>query len=205
MKYHINNKKGFTLIEIVVVIGILAVIAISVGAFQTDVFKNNKFSMDSLNTTQDARSIIATMVKELRSASPGSNGSFTIVQAATNTITFFSDVDGDVLKEQIRYYLATTTLKKGVIKPTGNPPTYNSANETFYYLAYNIRNSSTTPVFEYYDSNYMGTSSPLTQPVTTTQIKLVKINLMIDVDPNKAPVIKNYTSQVSIRNLKDNL
>jgi hypothetical protein len=51
----------------------------------------------------------------------------------------------------------------------------------------------------------MGTSSPLTQPVITTNVRLIKINLMIDVDPNRAPVIKTYTSQVSIRNLKDNL
>lgn len=205
MKYILDNKKGFTLIEIVVVIGILAAIGVTLGTFQTDVFKNNKFSMDSLNTTQDARSIIATMVKELRSASPGSNGSFTIVQAATNTITFFSDIDGDNLKEQVRYFVATTTLKKGIIKPTGNPLSYSNNNETFNYLAYNIRNSSTTPIFEYYDSNYMGTSSPLAQPVTTTQVKLIKINLMIDVDPYKAPVIRTYTSQVNIRNLKDNL
>jgi hypothetical protein len=38
-----------------------------------------------------------------------------------------------------------------------------------------------------------------------TNVRLIKINLMIDVDPNRAPVIKTYTSQVSIRNLKDNL
>jgi hypothetical protein len=145
------------------------------------------------------------MVKELRTASPGSNGSFTIVQAATNTLTFFSDIDGDLLKEQVRYYLATTTLKKGVIKPTGNPLTYNSNNESFFYLAYNIRNSSTTPLFQYFDAYYMGTSSPITQPVTPTDVRLIKINLIIDVDPNRAPVIKTYTSQVSIRNLKDNL
>lgn len=191
--------------EIVVVIGIFAAIAISIGNFQFDIFRNNRFSSDSLNTLHDARTIVSTMVKELRSASPGNTGAFTIVQAATNTLTFFSDTDGDSLKEQIRYYLATTTLKKGVIKPTGNPLSYNSNNETFSYLAYNIRNSSTTPLFEYFDTNYMGTSSPLTQPVITTNVRLIKINLMIDVDPNRAPVIKTYTSQVSIRNLKDNL
>ncbi len=200
-----NHIKGFTILEIVVVIGILMLIAVSLGAFQTDVLKNNRFSLDSLNTVQDARSIISTMVKELRTASPASNGSFTIVQAATNTLTFYSDIDGDLLKEQVRYFLSTTTLRKGVIKPTGSPPTYNNNNETFSYLAYNIRNSSTTPLFEYFDSNYMGTSSPLAQTVITTNVRLVKVNLIIDVDPNRAPIIRTYTSQVSIRNLKDNL
>ena len=39
-------------------------------------------------------------------------------------------LDDDGLKEKIRYYLTGTTLKKGVIKPTGSPPVYLSANES---------------------------------------------------------------------------
>lgn len=198
-------KKGFTLAEIVVVTGILGLIVFSVGSFQKNILDYNKFSQDSLSSAQDARNILRVMIKELRSASLANDGSFAIIQAATNTITFYSDTDGDTLKEKIRYYVATTTLMKGSIKPTGNPLTYNSANEVFSTLAYNVKNATSTALFEYYDSLYAGTTTPLTQPVTVTNIHLVKINLMIDADPNKSPLIKTYTSQVSIRNLKDNL
>ncbi len=197
--------KGFTLIEIIIVIGILGLIIIAVSSFQRNVLIYNKFSQDSLSSAQDARAILRTMVKELRSASPSNNGAFSIIQAATNTISFFSDTDADGLKEQIRYFLTTTILKRGTIKPTGSPLTYNSANETFSFLAYNIKNSTSTPLFEYFDNSYAGTSTSLTQPVTATQVHLVKINLIIDVDPNRAPIPRTYTSQVNLRNLKDNL
>ncbi len=198
-------KKGFTLAEIVVVVGILGFIMVAIGSFQRNVFVYNKYSQDSISSAQDARNILRVMVKDLRTTSPSNNGAYAIAQAATNTITFFSDTDGDGLKEQIRYYIATTTLKKGSIKPTGSPATYNSANEIFFTLAYNIKNATSTALFEYYDNTYAGTSSPMTQPVTATNIRLIKINLIIDADPYKSPVPRLYTSQVNLRNLKDNL
>jgi len=200
-----NYKKGFSLAEIIVVIGILGIIMIAISNFQKDVFVYNKYAQESLSAAQDARNVLKVMVKEIRTASPGSDGSYAITTAATNTIAFFADTDADGLKEKIRYYIATTTLMKGNIKPTGNPLTYNSANEIFTTLAYNVKNATTTPLFEYYDNAYAGTSSPLTQPLVISNVRLVKINLMIDSDPNRSPVVRTYTSQVSIRNLKDNL
>ncbi|MEK7463788.1 MAG: type II secretion system protein [Patescibacteria group bacterium] len=206
MKFYF--KKGFTLVELIVVIGILGLIMIGVSNFQVDVLVYNKYAENSLSSAQDARNVLRVIVKELRTASPSNNGAYAIAQAATSTITFFSDTDGDGLKEQIRYFISTTTpvtLKKGSIKPIGSPSVYSPSAEVFSTLAYNIKNATSTALFEYYDNGYAGTSSPLTQPVTVTSIRLVKINLMIDADPNKSPIPRLYTSQVSLRNLKDNL
>jgi prepilin-type N-terminal cleavage/methylation domain-containing protein len=200
-----NNTKGFSLAEIVVVIGILGIIMVAVSGFQRDTFVNTKFAMDSLSTTQDSRNILRMMVRELRTSSSGNDGSYPLISAATSTISFYSDVDADGLKDKVRYYIATTTLKKGLIKPTGSPLTYVAANEVFSTLAYNLKNSTSTPLFEYYDNAYAGTSSPLTQPVNISNVRLVKINLIVDVDPNKSPTVRTYTSQVNLRNLKDNL
>ena len=135
---------------------------------------------------------------------PSANGAYPIASASTSTITFFSDVDADSIEDQVRYYIASTTVYKGVIKPTGSPLTY-SGSETTKILATGIRNSSSTPVFEYYDSNYAGTSSPMTYPLTITSIRLIKINLTIDTDVNKAPIWRTFSTQVGLRNLKDNL
>ena len=198
-------QKGFTLIEILVAVAILGVIMVAISTFQVNIFKFNKYSSDVLQSSQDARSILRTMVTELRTSQPSNNGAYPIVLAATSSITFFSDTDADGLQEQIRYYLSTTTLKKGVIVPTGSPLTYNSNQEKFFYLAYNIKNGTSSPLFEYFDNTYAGTSSPLTQPVTVSKVRLVKINLLIDADPNRSPLPRLYTSQVMLRNLKDNL
>ena len=202
----LQGNRGVTLPELLVVVGITGIIVLALTSFQKDIFFNSKFAADSLTSAQDARSILRTMIAELRVTSPSSNGAYAIAQAATSSITFFSDTDGDGIKDQIRYYLTgTTTLKKGVVKPTGSPLVYNSANETFKTLAINLKNSSSTPLFEYYDSGYAGTSSPMTYPLDITRIRLVKINLLIDADPNRSPVPRTYTSQTSLRNLKDNL
>lgn len=202
----LQGNRGVTLPELLVVVGITGIIVLALTSFQKDIFFNNKFATDSLTSAQDARSILRTMIAELRVTSPSSNGAYAIAQAATSSITFFSDTDGDGVKDQIRYYLTgTTTLKKGVVKPTGSPLVYNSANETFKTLAINLKNNSSSPLFEYYDSGYAGTSSPMTYPLDITRIRLVKINLLIDADPNRSPVPRTYTSQTSLRNLKDNL
>ncbi len=203
----ISFKKGVTLAELMVVLGIFGLIMITVANFQKDVITNTKFSTDSLSSIQDARIILKLMVSELRSASPGTDGSFALAQVATNTITFYSDSDDDGLKEKIRYYISTSTntLMRGAIKPTGPPYVYNNANETFTTLAHDIKNATSTALFEYYDNNYAGTSSPLSSPIIITKVHLIKINLMIDADPNRSPIPRIFTSEVSLRNLKDNL
>lgn len=199
-----NYKKGFSLVEIVVVTGILGMIMLAVASFQRNVIVYNKYSQDTLSSIQDARNIIRIMVKDLRTASQGNNGSYALANTATSTITFYSDTDGDGLKEQVRYYISSSTLIRGSIKPSGNPIGY-TAGETNTILAYNIRNGTSTALFEYFDDTYTGTSSPLTYPLSVADIKLVKINLLINADPNKTPIPKLYTSQVTLRNLKDNL
>jgi len=198
-------KKGMTLIEIIIVIAILGIIMIAMSSFQLGILNNNRFSQDSLTSLQDAKTILRTMIKEMRTIAPSNNGSFAIINVATSTISFYSDIDGDAIKEQLRYFLVSTTLKKGVIKPSGSPLVYNPANENISILANNIKNSTSTMLFEYYNENYTGTSSPLTYPINLSDIHLIKVNLMIDVDPNRSPVPRLYTSQVNLRNLKNNL
>lgn len=201
-------KKGVTIAELVVVIGILGLIMIAISTFQVNVIKNNRYAQDSLITLQDGRVIIRTMIKELRSVSPSNNGAFPIIQASTSTISFFSDIDGDGSKEQVRYFIASSTvLKKGIIRPTGTPSVYNSASEVITIIANNIKNSSSTPLFTYYNSSYDGTSTstPLTYPLVLANVHLIRVDLVIDVDPNRSPIPRTYTSQVNLRNLKDNL
>ena len=204
-KIYFKNNRGFTLAEIIVVVGIFGLIMIAISSFQRNVFVYNRYSQDAFSSAQDARNIIRVMVKDLRTASQSNNGAYAIAQAATNTITFFSDTNSDGLKEQIRYYLNDTILMKGTTKPSGSPPTYISTDEKLNTLAYNVNRATSTALFEYFDDTYAGTSSPLTNPVNVTDIHLVKINLMINFNLGTSTRSRIYTSQVNLRNLKDNL
>src|SRR3990167_8115972 len=125
----IFNKKGFTLTEIIVVVAISSVIFIAVFNFGNSIFSFNSNAQKNLSAQTDARRVLKNIVKELRSASPSSLGSYPITLASTSTLTFFANIDSDSYKEQIRYFLSGPELKRGVIKPSDSPLTYNPANE----------------------------------------------------------------------------
>ncbi len=198
--------KGFTIVETLIVSAILLLVMLGITLFQKDVFNMNSVQSGSLSTIQDARSILRTMVKELRSTSQAADGSYPILTAATNTLTFYSDINNDGIKDRVRYFLATSTLYRGSITATGTPVTYNPANEKISTLAVGVRNaSSSVNVFDYFDGTYNGTSSPLAQPVAVAAVRNVRITIILDSDPNRSPVQRTYITDVTLRNLKDNL
>jgi hypothetical protein len=145
------------------------------------------------------------MAKEIRSAETGDDGAYPLAAAATSSLTFFADIDANGTREKIRYYIASTTVYRGVIKSSGSPATYNPNTESKKLLITGVQASSTLPMFQYFDSMYAGTSTPMTYPLNLTSIRLIKTSLIIDTDPTKSPTIRTYTTQASLRNLKDNL
>jgi len=201
-----NFKKqfrGFSLMEILIVMGVLVFISVVVANFQTNVINFNISTQNSLTAQTDGRRVVKTIVAELRNVSPSALGSYPIEAAGTSTLIFYSDADKDGQRERIRYFLNNRTLQKGVIKPSGNPVGYTGA-ETVTTLVSDLANNP-GPIFEYYDTSYSGTSLPLTQPVNILNVRLVKITVYIDKDPNRSPATIIFTSQVTLRNLKDNL
>jgi hypothetical protein len=145
------------------------------------------------------------MVSELRRTAQPSTGAYPIELASSTGITFYSDINNDGNVDKVRYYLNGKGITKGVTPPTGSPVTYNSANEVKSTIINYIKASSTLPIFQYYTASYSGTTSPLTIPVDITAIRLIKTTLIIDTDPNRSPIPIVATSNVTLRNLKDNL
>jgi type II secretory pathway pseudopilin PulG len=202
-----NQQKigtGFSIIEVLIVIFILSLVGIAVAAFQRDVFSLNTIISNSLVAQDETRRALKMVTAEIRPLSPSSVGAYPVVEADPTSFIFYSDIYNDQLKERVRYFLDGTILKKGVIKPSGTPLTYNPANEIIIEVIHDIANG-TTPIFNYYDTNYDGTTSPLTQPIDMLAVRLIKITIVIDKNPNKSPGPITLTTQVSMRNLKDNL
>lgn len=202
-----SKKRGFYLAELIISVAIFSILATLITLFGKDIFSFNSYIQADLGIQMEGRRAIVNMVSEMREMTSSSLGAYPIAAAATSSITFYSDIDSDTMKEQVRYYIQGKVLKKSVVEPSGSPLTY-SGSPTVTTLVSGISNGTSTAMFQYYDTNYAGTTTPLTVPVNVSSVKLVKITINIPrVDVNHAttttPVV--ITSQVTPRNLKDNL
>ncbi len=203
IKTSARNNHGFTLIEVLVSISIFALIVGATVEIYLFARNANDIVWEQLKTQNEGRKVIQDFTNELRTATASSIGAYSIESAAGNHITFYSDFYKDTFRERIRYFMSSTTLRRGIIKPTGNPLTYNSANEVFTDIAHDVANASNT-IFTYYDNNFTGTSAPLANPVDVTKIRMVGITLELEENPRASPAPFYISSKVMIRNLKDN-
>ncbi|MEI6627282.1 MAG: prepilin-type N-terminal cleavage/methylation domain-containing protein [bacterium] len=201
---HKTTTTGFTLLEIAIVVAISSIIILLIGAFSRNIFFIKNYVQESYTSEGQSKAIIRPMATEIRSIRASMTGAYGIEQAGTSTFIFFSDIDLDGSTELVHYFVSGDYFKKGVIKATGTPITYPANQEKFSTLIEGLRNTSSTPVFQYYPDTYTGSSTPLTQPVNIQSINLIKINLVTDIDINRAPYQQIFTTQISIRNFKDN-
>lgn len=199
----IKNQKGVTLIETLFGVAVFALIAIAIGTFGRNLWYYNTAIGNGLDSADAGRNLLKLITTEIRTASAANTGAYTISQASASSFTFYSDVDDDGIRERIRYFSSGTNFQRGIIEPSGNPLTYNSANEVVKTVASNVTNGST--IFDYYDKNYDGSTAALTSPITIPSVRLVKITVVVDKDANRPPAPMTFSTQVSMRNLKDNL
>ena len=191
--------------EVFISLAIFVAVITAVFAFQINLQTNSKVVTGSLETAQNAELILKTMLIELRSMALSANGVYPLVTAGTSTITFYSSPVSTTTIEQITYALKGTTLYRGVIMPSGTPAIYNPATQSTTTILTDIYNATSSPIFQYYDQNYTGTSSPLTQPINVSAVTLIKVSATLDVDPKLSPTPRTYSVQASLRNLKTNL
>lgn len=196
-------NRAFTLVEILVAVAIFSLIIVAIGSFQADIFSLNTIIQAGLENQNEAKKVIRPFANEVRSASQSNLGAYPIKLASSTAFTFYSDIDNDNLKEEVRYFLEDGNFKKSVIEPSGEPLSYNPSDAQIINIVHDVTNAN---IFEYYDSSYDGTSTstPLAFPVTPSDVRLVKVQLIIDSNPDKPPAPLYVTTQVSIRNLKDN-
>lgn len=202
IKLRITDKNGLTLIELLVAASLFSVLMIAMSGFLRDTYQFQEISYAGLTAADEARKLLRPMTNEIRSAIPSSLGAYALESTTSSEIIFFSDTDQDGLVERIRYFIDNGNLRRGKITPTGSPMQYNAGNETFSTLMRNV----TALSFDYFDEDYDGTSSPLLAPFSISDVRLVRISVTIDNDPNRDPSpLAILKTEVSIRSLKGNL
>lgn len=196
-KFLIANS-GFTLLEFMVAIGIFVIIILVVGVFWNYITNMGISFFNNLSVQQEVNQTFSEIIIESRSLGMSSTGSYAVALASSSAYTFYSDIDSDGLYEQVRYFLQNNILKKGIIKPSGSPLTYNPANEAVGEAVRDL-DPSFQNIFSYYSSSTV--SGPMAYPVNILNVRMIQAKLVVK------PQSQNSTSSFSIyitpRNLKD--
>ncbi len=184
-------------------IGIFILLIGSITAFFISSTQNQTIIFNQLDTQGEVRKVIQDFVGEIRSATYSSIGSYPLLEASSSEIIFYTNIDADNLRERVRYFLVTTTLKKGIIKPSGYPLMYNTSSESITDVIHSVVQTSST-IFTYYDANYTGVEPPLVQPVNPSAVRVVGIQIFIDKNPSSSPNVFGFQAKANIRTIKDN-
>lgn len=193
------KKTGFTLIEVVVSIGIFAVIMAALSLLFISLYRQQGADIGLMERTHAVNAAIDKMGRELREANRGENGNFAIANAQASSLTFYSDVDDDNLTERVTYVLQDTNLQRTVVEP-GSDFSYAAAGATSV-LCGNVRNGA-SPIFEYYDENYDGSGSSLPSPVEILKVRVVGIFLDLNSSGGMSSYPLHVETKIQFRNLK---
>lgn len=146
------------------------------------------------------------LTQYLRGARQSDAGSHPIVSADDNDLVIYSDYDKDGETERLHVYLTNNKVYMGTRNPSNTfPVTYVAGDEETIQLADHILNGVGDPMFSYYNSEYPEDTenNPIVTPAETSEIRLVKIFLKINIDPNRAPDNIQQETFVELRNLND--
>jgi len=186
-------KKGFTLIEILVVMAIVIILTLVINDFLIGGFRATTFNYELQEAIDNARKAMETMTIEIRGINNSEKGDYPLSEISTSTFAFYNDIDKDGKRERVRYYLSNKYLKKDVVEPGLLNDYSGLANTTV--LADYINNGQ-EPIFIYYD--YSGATTSL-----ISSVRLINMVLKIDVNPERSPQVYRIESDVQMRNLKD--
>jgi prepilin-type N-terminal cleavage/methylation domain-containing protein len=201
-----TRNAGVSMLEIIIVIGIFSILSLGAATLLIEATRSNDVIWEQLFTQSEGRRVLKNITDEVRRAEESSIGSYPIAVADEYELTFYANVDSDSYREKVHYWLDGTTLKYGIVKPSGSPLSYGGV-ETVTEVAHDVLNQiQDQPIFQYFDESYTGssTSTALTQPVDVADIHMIQIQLELERDPTKSPVPLHVETIVHIRNLKTN-
>lgn len=194
---------GFTLIEMLMVIGISTILFMGVMVIIVTIYRTNSEALQQAQFVESARRGIETFVKDAREIDYAVTGAFPLVTMLPNQFSFYADIDPDNSTEYIIYELATSSLQRTVYSATGTPPVYNSTPDSVSILATNIQNlDQAVPVFTYFNQAGTVVSDP-SSDITT--IRAVGIRLHINPETNASSTDFILEGRATLRNLRDTL
>jgi len=201
-----KNKQGLTLVETLIAITIFTIGVEGFTLLFLHTWKSNSYTFEMGQSSMAVSQGVNKMVGYIRGTRQADNGAYPIKSANDNDLVLYSDYDKDNITERLHFYKSGQNILMGATEPTSAMPrTYPEEDEETFTIVSSIVNTSTEPIFYYYDKDYAGDSadSPITTPAPVSEIRLVKIHLKINIDPNNAPDNIELQTFVEMRNLND--
>jgi prepilin-type N-terminal cleavage/methylation domain-containing protein len=204
-KYKITQyKKGFTLIEVIMVVSLNTLLLVVITSTITQLYKNQSYTFEQSNEIEVARKGLGTWVRDAREMSFAANGTYPLVKVGTSTMGFFGDIDKDNNVEYVEYSLATTTIRKKTFNPIGFPATYSTTTpDNTEILSEYVQNAKQNiSIFKYYDNNGALIAS---STAMISDISYVTMDIIVNIDPLRSPGEFMLRGSAAPRNLKTNL
>lgn len=201
-----NRLRGMTLVEVMVSIFIVLVAMQGFTILFLRSWQSNAFLVETGLASAAASRAVSVTVSELRKVRQGDNGDYPVEAGDDFDLTAYIDIDKDGVTERVHYFLDQGDFNRGIREPSATQPvTYANGDGTVMTLASDIANEPTEPIFTYYNEDYPGdtVNNPLATPISIRAARLVKVRLVINIDPDNAPDDTNIESFVEFRNLND--
>ncbi|MDP3402937.1 MAG: hypothetical protein Q8S35_03230 [bacterium] len=192
------TSRGFTLMEMVVVIGLTGLVGVGLLSMISYFYRSNAYLLEATSAVDSASRGVNESLALLRAASYGEDGSYPLMAAATSSVTFYANGDADHSIERIRLYLSGGVLYQGVTNAGGNPPSYTGQTESTSIIATWVKNDVATPVFRYFDSDGV----ELTGSINIAAVRTIRARLDVDINPQRAPNILTIEGGATLRNLR---
>ncbi len=193
---------GFSLFEVVLAIGIASIVVVVAVRFGAVLSSFGTAIGNQTQTGQEAILGFQVFTTDIRAMNVSSLGAYPLESTATSSLIFYSDVDQDGLFERVRYFFGTSTLQRGIIKPTGNPFVYATSSEIVTTAIQRVAVSKS--IFDYFDSSYTGSQNPLTSPIDTLAVRIIRPTIVITVGTATSSRQMTFMQTITIRNLRSN-
>lgn len=109
-----KEGKAFTLIETLVVITIFGLIMGALFTLIPFLYRIDTYVWHQAHAINEARRGVKVMIREIREAQTGEDGSYVIEKAGDSEFIFFSDINQDNKVERVRYFLGGISSREEV-------------------------------------------------------------------------------------------
>lgn len=192
-----HSTRGITALETIIWIGVTVVVVTGISEALITFYRTSNFAIQEATAVTSVQRGLDTMAKKIRVASYSNVGAYPVVSLAANDFVFYANIDSDSAIERVHFYLSGTTLYQGIVEPSGDPASY-TGSETITQISDNIKNASqSVNLFTYYDAS----GAQITDYTKIGDVRFVTINLVADIDPNRAPTLTSLRTSAAMRNL----